>query len=472
MLVRIGAGKLPINLDDIFDLYPTIIRVPYTEFKKLNDVIPDWLNFDLMNARIDKENAAEPNPAKWKEHIEAFTIPVEETPDHFVYFIYYDDRVKNKERIRWSICHELGHIFAGHFADFDLRTSNFINITNSQYGVLELEAHWYASELLAPSPVMFILRNKLFTEHISLLCDISFDAAQKKKYAIERKKYEGFIENRQMMLNFSRFIFETGYWDSVYRVLRKRFELYPRFISLTYNGCRVCQSCGAFVRHSSYLCCQHCGERLATDSQFLMDRRRGIEQPVPDGKVYPSFEETKHWRAVYCPRCKNYKFSKDDEFCPVCQTPLYNRCLEHGPNKISLECRRAPCCGGPTDYSQLYDELKGYQIRPPARYKGYHWYEDWGYIRFLLLVKIDRSVGMPLYSILSDSAVYTDYDNYVLVFVGDNAQCQEVYNNIDVIKGFIETYGQSHVEELYLYRHIWATREIYWIIPKNREMSN
>jgi len=67
MLVRIGAGKLPINLDDIFDMYPTIIRVPCTEFKKLNDVIPDQLNFDLMNARIDKENAAEPNPVKWKD---------------------------------------------------------------------------------------------------------------------------------------------------------------------------------------------------------------------------------------------------------------------------------------------------------------------------------------------------------------------------------------------------------------------
>ena len=35
MLVRIGAEKLPINLDDIFDLYPKIIRVPYTEFKRI-----------------------------------------------------------------------------------------------------------------------------------------------------------------------------------------------------------------------------------------------------------------------------------------------------------------------------------------------------------------------------------------------------------------------------------------------------
>ena len=112
MLVRIGADKLPIDLNDIFKMYPKVIPVPFTEFKKHHDVIPDSLNFDIINARIDKENEAEPYPEKWKDHIEAITIPCEATNE---YFIYYDDRTRNEPRIRWSLAHELGHIFVKHF---------------------------------------------------------------------------------------------------------------------------------------------------------------------------------------------------------------------------------------------------------------------------------------------------------------------------------------------------------------------
>ena len=464
MLVRIGAEKLPINLDDILNLYPKIILVPYTEFKKDKEFIPDRYNFDLINARIDKQNAAEPNPAKWKEHLEAFTIPIEDK-----YFIYYDDRVRNEGRIRWSICHELGHIFIEHFTDFDLRTSNFVNITDKQYGVLELEAHWYASEVLAPGPVMFFLRKKLTSEHISLLCDISSEAAWRKKCYIELKKYEGFIENRPMMLNFSHFIFDTGYWDSVYRVLRERLELHPRLIREKYDECRVCKSCYAFVHNSWYSHCQYCGEELEKQHQFSMNRMHGIEQPVLDGKVYPSFEESRGWRALFCPRCKNHEFSKNDEFCPACHTPLYNRCLEHKAhnNKLSLECRRCPGCGGLTTYSELYDELKEYRIPPPSRYKSYHRFEEWGYIRFSILNKLKNSKGMRIYAILSDSAVYTDYDNFVLIITGEIKHAQELLNNMRIVEKSIEVYF-TRVRELHLFYYDKIKHEIYNIVSSKK----
>ena len=169
-----------------------------------------------------------------------------------------------------------------------------------------------------------------------------------------------------------------------------------------------------------------------------MNRMFGVEQPILNGKVYPSFEEVYGLLALFCPRCKNHEFSKDDKFCPVCHTPLYNRCLEHEAHnfKLPLECRRAPCCGGQTTYSNLYDELKGYRIPPPSRYKSFHRFEEWGNIRFLLLNVLGYK-GLPLYSILSDSAVYTDYDNFALVFSGDIKHSQKLLNAIPMIEKYI-----------------------------------
>ena len=58
LLTEIGADRLPINIDDILEAYPDIILVPFTEFKEYRgDDIPDSLNFDKINARIDKETS-------------------------------------------------------------------------------------------------------------------------------------------------------------------------------------------------------------------------------------------------------------------------------------------------------------------------------------------------------------------------------------------------------------------------------
>jgi len=439
--------------------------VPFTEFKQYyGDRIPDSLNFDKINARIDKENAAEPNPEKWKDHIEAFTVPSEK-PDG--YYIYYDDRIRNEPRVRWSIGHEMGHIFVNHFIDFDLRTSNFINISGREIGVLENEAHWFASEVFAPGPFMCILRNKLTAEHISLLCDISIEAATKIGWRIMGRKYDSFPENRQMMLNFSHFIFDGLYWDSVYRVLRERLALHPRLIGAMYEECRVCKSCGAFVHHSSYYYCQYCGEELEKRRQFSMNHMQGIEQPILEGRTHPLFEEGKTWQALFCPKCKNFLYTKDDQFCSVCQTPLYNRCAEQKTHdfKLSLECRRCPDCGGLTTYSKLYDELKGHRIPPPARYKSCLVYEDWGYVRFLLLHNMRNSLGMHLYSVLSDSIAYTDYDNFVLVFSGEMDHAQELLDAIPTIRTYIEDYCFIHAKEIYLYYYSQLDHEVFRIAP-------
>lgn len=67
--------------------------------------------------------------------------------------ILYNDAVRVPERVRFSLCHEIGHLILEHFIDFDIDT-----LTASDKAVLELEANVFASNLLAPPGAMMLLQ--------------------------------------------------------------------------------------------------------------------------------------------------------------------------------------------------------------------------------------------------------------------------------------------------------------------------
>lgn len=62
--------------------------------------------------------------------------------------IFYNDTIISRERIAFSLCHEIGHVILGHFADFRPDT-----LTAAQLALLDVEADVFAANLLAPSPV-------------------------------------------------------------------------------------------------------------------------------------------------------------------------------------------------------------------------------------------------------------------------------------------------------------------------------
>ena len=88
--------------------------------------------------------------------------------------IFYDD-TKLRERQRFSIAHELGHIF------LHSETSGKATIYNrepkSDDNPLEVEANIFASRLLAPLCVLQFLNLNSIKE-VAEFCDISFSAAK------------------------------------------------------------------------------------------------------------------------------------------------------------------------------------------------------------------------------------------------------------------------------------------------------
>jgi len=106
------------------------------------------------------------------------------------YVIVYDERVENSQRIRWTLAHEIGHIVLGHLDHFEATALNRSGLTDKQYGVLEVEAHWFAAELLAPKIVIKHFNYHDCREKLSLLCDISGEAVDKRLNKLKTAEYK------------------------------------------------------------------------------------------------------------------------------------------------------------------------------------------------------------------------------------------------------------------------------------------
>ncbi len=125
------------------------------------------------------------------------------------WYIVYDDTALRR-RSRYTIAHELGHIFLGHKLIYD-RNSRSYDISES---TAEQEADIFASRLLSPACVLWGLGLKNPHE-IARACDISLTAAE---YRAERMKilYERnrFLTNsleRKVYKNFEEYIHSQTY---------------------------------------------------------------------------------------------------------------------------------------------------------------------------------------------------------------------------------------------------------------------
>jgi Zn-dependent peptidase ImmA (M78 family) len=82
-------------------------------------------------------------------------IEVLKSPDgstsynHHNYCIAFNTRQRVFPRIRFTLFHEIGHIYLKHFVEYDIK-----NLTKAQYEILEVEADFFASNVIAPSIII------------------------------------------------------------------------------------------------------------------------------------------------------------------------------------------------------------------------------------------------------------------------------------------------------------------------------
>lgn len=119
------------------------------------------------------------------------------------YIIYADDQ--SVERCRFTVAHELGHIFLGHqlVSGYHART---FDVSRPQ---TEQEADMFAARLLAPSCVLWGLDLRM-PEEIAAACKISYSAAyaraDRMKILYRRNKFLTSPVEREVYKNFSKYI--------------------------------------------------------------------------------------------------------------------------------------------------------------------------------------------------------------------------------------------------------------------------
>ncbi|MGN0144454.1 MAG: ImmA/IrrE family metallo-endopeptidase, partial [Clostridium sp.] len=94
------------------------------------------------------------------------------------YVIYYND-IDNEYpdgRIRWTIAHELGHIFCKHFDNKKTKISQDDVLSDKEYSFMEKEADYFASMFLSHSAVLSKI-NVNNPREIESFCDLSSEAS-------------------------------------------------------------------------------------------------------------------------------------------------------------------------------------------------------------------------------------------------------------------------------------------------------
>ncbi|ARF66716.1 hypothetical protein B7C51_01165 [Paenibacillus larvae subsp. pulvifaciens] len=205
------------------------------------------------------------------------------------YIILYNDTVKNKGRIRWTVAHELGHFILKHNEITDKTVLARSSLTQTEYETFEKEADCFARSLLAPQSVLLALE-RLALSDVKELCNLSKEASiNTLKFLNEGVKLgRKFDPNDALVKLFSDFIFAKN----------------------NEHQCRNCK-CVFIFSNPSY--CPVCG------SKKLKRKKGGTYMK------YNGFTLDENGRALRCPKCDNEEIS-NGEYCKICGVNIVNRC--------------------------------------------------------------------------------------------------------------------------------------------------
>lgn len=226
------------------------------------------------------------------------------------YSIAYNDDPKLGDRIRFTIMHEIGHIYLSHLLDFEATKIYRGSLTKSENRVLENEANAFARNVLSPVSMYLTLKNKSVL-NVAHTFGISTAAAEARI---------DFINQDVKLIHHL-------------KLSDKIMLVYQRFIKK--RKCIICDA--QFFQKYNY--CPICGSKNSLH--------------WGDGKmIYPKLETYEDGKLKECPVCQNEETDMDGEYCIICGIPLVNLCsnedCSHQP--LPSNARYCPICGDKTTF--------------------------------------------------------------------------------------------------------------------------
>jgi Zn-dependent peptidase ImmA (M78 family) len=408
-LLECGYTRFPISPYDVLDeLKDYVVCLPWSKAKK---VMKSEDPFHLRQLKA-----------------EGRTIRMRGTG---MYYIVYDDvTVNSPDRISWTIMHEIGHIILGHLVEFSETALNRGGMTSKQYGVLEVEAHYFAAEFLMPTAIL-----KYYTgitpDEIALLFGVSDKAAEKKYKRVFESDYLPTGEyDRLVIRNFYKFLI-TDADDTIYKSIYRTWGIpwKTKYVPV----CRKCPDCYSYIDDPKAQHCSYCGSIIEHSEMYsnMFERMRARTEfakvpgtkhyrfPYCDNLTVNGFQYTK---VTVCPVCLNHEFSNDATHCCICGTPLIN------------EAERIEVC---------FSKENGYETSANTWYPAYEkryrrliaytgllrdddWvdYDYWEFTKFMMR-SVRSGVSMELQSALLYSHAFAD-DNDDVYIVTDTVVAAKV----------------------------------------------
>lgn len=223
------------------------------------------------------------------------------------YTIAYNDTIQNQGRIKFTLMHEIGHIYMNHLVDFDETVLMRSELTEKKYRILENEANAFARNTLAPVIVVKELNLKTGTD-VADYFGLSQAAATVRLKSL-------IMDYRQLLSPFIRF-------------QRKHFSQFIEAALYT-KQCLICSH--HFVDQEAEFC-PVCGYGALLN-------RKGV-----DPMIYKGYFLDDSSRAVVCPNCENEHLNYEGDICKICGTNLVNKCAptyvtgETGYNYLEENC--------------------------------------------------------------------------------------------------------------------------------------
>lgn len=214
------------------------------------------------------------------------------------FVIYYNDTKNNRGLERFTIAHELGHYFLGHFSLITEDVLNRGGLSSKKYKNVEKEANCFARNLLSPVP----LYNRILPEPLTFewrvmeTFNITYDAAHTRKDFLK--------------------------WDS-YRIKKKHIDYFSTYKMPYFDFCETCDM--PISQITSF--CPICGKEHND-----IDLKTGVFKVVyklerSDYMIYEGIEVDENSKAIVCPTCENEE-PQEGDYCSMCSEYLVNKCTK------------------------------------------------------------------------------------------------------------------------------------------------
>jgi Zn-dependent peptidase ImmA (M78 family) len=221
--------------------------------------------------------------------------------------IIYNDYIRSKGRIRWTLTHEIGHIVLGHH-EYKQTKIYRGGLEEEQYEALEKEADFFASLILAP-PVVLHKLNVNSPKEVRKICKLSAEASKNRfSYYLRWKNFIKDKKDQIIASNFSDFINK-----------------------------KKCKTCGHIFVSESAKYCPICGNE-------------NFEWGKGKMKYNDFIELNDKGRANICPNCDNEDIGQEDKYCKICGSYLYQECQNNCDVILDSNARHCTQCGSPTTF--------------------------------------------------------------------------------------------------------------------------